>query len=88
MWHLSLVTQSDGNDNILLRMCLWSLLPVTLMLYLLCGFDSQIHAGKLGVLDWKGTLLFREDILRLLTCTAITFAKKQWSALMGTALMS
>lgn len=83
-WHLSLVTQSDGNGNSLLRMCLCFLTPVTMMLYLLCRFDSfpmlfkktsQIQAGKLWARRGKGTLLFREALLRPLTSTAITFTK-------------
>ena len=84
MWHFPLVTQSDGDSNSMTRMWLCFLQPVTMMLYLLCWFDSfpmlfkrssQIQAGKLWARWGKGTLQFTEAISMPSTSTATILEK-------------
>ena len=85
MWHFPLVTQSDGDSNSLMRMWLCFLQPVTMMLYLLCWFDSlpmlfkrasQTQAGKLWARWGKGTLQFTEATLMPSTSTTIILEKR------------
>lgn len=84
-WHLSLVTQSDGNGNSLLRMCLCFLTPVTMMLYLLCRFDSfpmlfkrasQIQSGKLWARRGKGDTAVYRSPLKAVSFYSNNFHKK------------